>query len=61
MGKKLKIIDKKTDLGPGQYKIFSEFGYTNQNFDFSKSKGRNNEQPLLKRSSTEVKIVNKTK
>lgn len=45
---------KQNDLGPGQYKIFSDFGYPNQNFDFSKSKGRN-KTPTLGRSQTSNK------
>ena len=61
MGTKLNFKSiKKIDLGPGQYKVFSEFGYPNQNFDFSKTTGRN-KTPSLKRSVTESKLVNTMK
>ncbi len=45
---------KQTDLGPGQYKVFSDFGYPNQIFDFSKSTGRNR-TATVERSNTSKK------
>jgi hypothetical protein len=56
-------ILKQTSLGPGQYKVFSDFGYPNQNFDFSKSTVRNKtatigrSQTSKKKKEEEVKNI----
>jgi len=49
-GRKLDFpVIKVNNLGPGQYKVFSEFGYPNQNFDFPEK-----ENTLGKKSSNSL-------